>query len=504
MTSRHHLQAITAVCMMVLLVAGLIGCSGTDSADEGAHAAVPPSQPEIDAPVLEGTSAAPSEDNAIATPLVDIPTGTFIIELETTNFDLERNVEQVLAVKNKSEVDSPIHIMVAAYDNVLESYKIVFEQDIKAVNARAFSLAIIDIVGDHNWEIICRGMDAEGRQTLDVFHRTTAPAGFGLFYKDIFSVALKGSIEIQELERSGAYQVGQANGVSFPIITQTQDEESENLLDLVQRTYYWHFSEDRYIEGNIEKIPGEEIEQKQLSDLFRKNVQAFTEFLNGNWFLTDESVGDTLNPIILNFDIPNETFTYYTGELQEAYKWISTYKFLMRRVEISGDNEFVPFMKKQFHIEIVSLDTIQIRGTDPWKGTYKRLSSHITNSLSVTPKDSTEFPELNGHYYSAAGNELFFEGNSFRLVEGGIALVGGFALYDAGVPVLELRILDGAGLVADSRRFRFDFTEERRDDRVFRTLYLIGGVIGIYGFEATADTYIRFEQIIAADQESQQ
>ncbi|MAG13230.1 MAG: hypothetical protein CMN78_01400 [Spirochaetales bacterium] len=436
----------------------------------------------------------PAEGGEIV-PKIPVGADRALVALVNVNFDLEKNEEQVLATKQRERADSIIRVVVVAYDSVRQSYEIAFESETKSVNPRAFSLSFHDIVGDHNLEIICRGIDGESKQTLDVFHRTRSPSGYGLFYSRIFSIALQGSIEIIELERSGTYQTGYTNGAAFPIVTQTLDDESDNILDLVQKTYYWRFSEEKYVEGKVEKVPGEEVEQQQLRDLYRRNAAAFEEFLNGSWYFTgDESVSA---PIILNFSLEDKIFTYFTGELQEAYRWLSTYKVLSNRVEINGDNELVPFIKKQFYIQVETLDTMRIRGSDPWHGLYQKLSSPIGQEFR---SDLAVIPPLSGYFYSDAGNELHFDGNSFRLVEGSDVKTGGYAIYSAGANVLELRVLNAAGLVEESRRFRIDYAEEKRDERIYRTLFLIPGIVGIYGFEATEDTFIRFEQIETVDE----
>jgi hypothetical protein len=490
-TRSHSLLLLLCI---VLFSFPLTSCFEQPSSESGVAdtSAVRPALTGSDSPAAEELDGEQGSESVV--PLVDTE-GATIVTMVNLNFDLERNEEQVLVVKDPLDTTAPLRVIVAAYDTVLQTYRIVYQEKTAAVNQRAFGLSFMDVVGDHNLEIICRGMDGDGRQTLDVFHRTTAPSGFGLYYKNIFTHSLNGSIEIRVLERSGAYQVGQANGVSFPIITQTHDAESENILDLLQRTFYWHFSEDSFIEGKVERILGEEIEQQQLRELYRRNAQAFSEFLEGSWYLADDGSDESIGTIILHFDGGTESFTYYTGELQEAYRWISTYKVLMSRVEINGENELVPFILKQFYVQIESLDTVRIRGNDPWQGLYSRLSPKIARSLASGPRVKTVFPELAGYYYSDDGNELLFEGNSFTLVEAGRVLQGGYALYDAGVPVLELRIISSTGLVAESRRYRLDFTEESRDNRVFRTLFLVPGIVGIYGFEAVEDTYTRFEQI---------
>jgi hypothetical protein len=479
----------------------LTACEGADqlSTSEDRVISNLPSESEVTPAGAAFSTLANAADTM--KPLIDIGPSYTLVGLANINFDLERNEEQVLAVRDKNAADSQIQIMVAAYDNVLEKYRIVFEEYILAVNQRTLNLSFLDIVGDHNLEIICRGMDLNGDQTLDIFHRTAAPSGFGLYYSNIFSVAISGSIEFIELERSGAYQVGQSNGESFPIVTQAQDEASENILDLVQTTYYWRFTDNSYVEGKIEKIPGEEVEQQQLKELYRKNAAAFADFLYGNWYLADAAGEAVAGTVILHFNTANSSFTYYTGGLQESYDWISTYKVLVSRVEINGENELVPFIRKQFYLQVESLDSVRIRGNDPWSGLYRRLSDQIARSLTSQKTAEDYFPELSGLFYSDSGVELLFEGTTFRLVEAGKVLQGGYAMYSAAGPVLELRIIDGAGLISDSRRYSFTYNEERRDDKVFRTLSLVPGIVGIYGFEATADISLRYEQIVSADDE---
>ncbi len=476
-------------------------CDTANRANEQGRSAVSAVPDDTDV-VREDTYS--SESRSVTepqTPFIELSPELSLVSLATINFDLERNEEQVLAVRNKTVPDSRIRIMVAAYDSVLETYRVVFEADSLAVNRRAFSLSFLDVIGDHNLEIICRGMDEEGRQTLDIFHRTVAPTGFGLYYENVFSVALSGSIEIIELERSGAYQVGQANGESFPIVTQTQDEDSDNMLDIVQTTYYWRFTESSFIAGKVEKIPGEVVEQEQLRELYRKNAAAFADFLSGSWYLAEGGESDAGGSVILNFDGSGSSFTYFTGELQESYNWISTYKVLVSRVEINGENELVPFIRKQFYLKVESLDTIEIRGNDPWSGIYRRLSDSIARSISRPPDGKEDVLDLSGAFYSDEGNELTFKDNKFVLLENGKVLQGGYATYSAAVPVLELRIINSAGIIIESRRYRYTFAEERRDGKIFKTLTLIPGIVGIYGFESTSDTLLRFEQIISAEEE---
>ena len=344
-------------------------------------------------------------------------------------------------------------------------------------------------------EIAFRGMDNDGNQTLDVFRKTSSPIGFGLYYESICSIAVDGTVEIESVERSEAYKDGQTNGESNSIVTLQSDPHSENLLDLIRTRFYWRFSERRYIEDHVDRIPGEVVAQTQLRELFRSGTSAFEKYLTGIWYLES---GEVVEEGFLFFEPETKRFTYYFGNTQEIYLWDGTYKILVNQVEIVGTNELVPYIRKNVYVRVEALDGIRLLGSDPWRGSYRRVAGRGLNDLRAAGSPTTTVGsdiELSGSYVSDLGERFVFTGNEFTLEEAGQTISGLFSLYRIDISILELKVREKTGVVTETRRYRLTFEEETKDDRVYRTLYLVPGVVGIYGFEPIGDGYVRYEQI---------
>lgn len=444
----------------------------------------------------------PSPVDESYTPRIAIAPEDTLIAVYNVNLDLETSEEQVLLLKKKAAPLAPLRVVVIAYDNVLNDHRVSFEGDTLATNQNSTELLFVDLVGDHGTEIVCRGMDAAGFQTIDVFRKAVSPRGFGLYFESILALAVDGSVEVETVERSNAYKDGYANGESFPIITLATPEDADNLLDLVQRRYFWRFSDRAYVLGAEERISGAAVEQAQLNELYRSRAEAFEPWLSGVWFLESGEIGPT---VYLYFEPEERRFTYFVGDLQEVYTWGHTYKILVNRVELTGVNEHVPYMRRNLYVQVDGIDRIRLLGTDSWVGSYRRMPDYLlrTNGYGATgvPRgevDTAPF-ELDGRYVGDTGDVAEFRGDRFTLTEGELVSDGFFSIYQTNVPVLEMLIRDRTGIVQEHRRFRASYSEETRDNRVYRTLVLEPGVVGVYGFESSGDPVIRFEQIEELD-----
>ena len=438
---------------------------------------------------------------------IPLDSADMLITIVDANLDFERNDEQLLAVKARNQSNSKIRIIIAAFDNAKNDYRKAEEIETNSTNARAFNLSLVDLIGDHVLEIACRGMNEAGEQTMDVYRKSISPNASGIYYSQICKLAIKGTIEPVEIGRSAEYREGNANGLSFPIITLAQDENSKNLLDLIQSTYFWNHSLNSYELDHVEKIAGKKVQKEQLAELYRQPAMEFESHLHGSWYLVEEKPTPITERLTaLNFDTTYRRFSIFNGEIQEVYSWNNTFKRLAYRIELNGVNELVPYMVRQLTIEVKEIDTIQVIGkNEPWAGTYKKINQAMLNTLTKGSIRSDGLPEdapfLEGHYLSDTGSEFFFNEPQFTLIGNDEELSGGFSIYEANATVLELKVLDKAGLVADSRRFKLDYSEEKRDDKIFRTLFLTPGIIGIYGFEPTSEEFVRFEQIESVDSE---
>ncbi len=493
-----HRPAIPGV---VLLAAVFVVLAAACSSKRGAAPVERQASVRAATPVVEESGAprdfpsAPSVQE-VYRPRVPLDSADAAVGVYNVNLDLETSEEQVLLLKRNRDAGAPVRVAVVVYDPLVEGYLVSFEAETLATNTRSVELSFIDMVGDHSLEIVCRGMDAQGRQTMNIYRKAASPRGFGLYFESIFAIAVDGTIEIEQVERSEAYRGGFANGESFTVKTLRTPEDSRNLLDLIENRYFWRFADRKYVMGREERIPGEAVEQAQLRDLYRSGATAFETFLHGAWFLEQ---GEPEGQAYLYFEPLSKQFTFYAGDVQEVYEWSATYKILVNQVELAGINELIPYIRKNLYVQVTGIDTIRLLGSDPWRGSYRRIRETALLRESDLVDDAGVAIELRGSYLSDVGERLVFRGNEFELEEAGVTLRGFFSIYSVGVPILELKIRERSGVIVESRRYRMTYEEESRDNRVYRTILLEPGVIGVYGFEATGDGYTRYEQIEQID-----
>lgn len=424
------------------------------------------------------------------------------------NLDVDQADEQIIVFKRRDDSADLIHILVADFDSIRNSYVPAWEGTTGASNLRTFAVYTKDLTGDHDLEIVAFGMNNDGRQTLDVFKRTAAFGGFGLRYRQIASFTTDASIEIEETERSDAYQAVQTSGRSFPIVVYRRDPESDSMLDLVKHTYYWRETEDTYVQTDTESIPGSRIEEEQLSELYQGDVEAFEEFLSGPWY---RSVGeDATEPAgeIIFFDPGAQRITFHGGETLESYVWIDSHKTIYRAgpgVWVNVRNESLENIRRQISLSVEAIDRISLRMEDAenWNGTYRKLTPGLRETLlaaGADPARSTN-ADLQGLYSNESGMEIFFASPRFTMRTEDEELQGGFAAYRLDRNVLRLKVVNENGLVVENRTYAFEYTENRSESRIVRRLELTPARVRIDGVEATSNDTITLEQTEELDEQ---
>ncbi|MBA7545387.1 hypothetical protein ES705_37754 [subsurface metagenome] len=357
------------------------------------------------------------------------------------------------------------------------------------------------MVGDHSLEIICRGIDSTGRLSLDVFRKTPSPSGMGLYFAPICQIVADGSIEIEEIERSEGYQLGQKNGPSFPIFAYVKDMESKNILDLVKHSYYWQYKKNKYILTSKEKIAGEAVEEKQLAELFEsKSVESFEEYLAGPWYLSGTENGQSEELIL--FNPAEKSISIFSEDVQEIYIWKDSLRYLTNRLLIYTENESINTLKKKIDVEAKTINTIEviIRGSELWdsfKGSYVKLSEELQQSLldKRLSANANGDIRLSGLYLSPGGIELIFTPPRFTWLEKESEYSGGFSVFNIGENILYLKGLNPSGLPTGDKTFVFDYSEKREDNRLIKTLLLVPAVLTVHGAEKISDLHTLFEQI---------
>lgn len=444
---------------------------------------------------------------------VQLPPGYQIAQLVDVNLDLDRYEEQVLVAQDTLSEEGTISLLVADYDTIRDKYTTTWQAETVAQQRKGLQVTVIDVTGDHNLEIVCNGINADGLQTIDIFRRTTSPDEYGLYFDRILSLEVQGTIELQESKRSQSYQNGLSNGASYPVVTSSKDTESERMSDIIKRTYIWRNDSRTYERVLEKKVSGQEIEDRRLKELFESGSEAFEEFLSGPWLYTKSSGENSPQSqrALIHFNSIEDTITLYSGNVQEIYTWTSSHRFLANSLAIRGENEIVPFMRIYISAYVEDLNNVRLliydinshngqRSTNTsWSGMYQKIGTSLQNTfLASAPTNSSSkehLPTLTGVYESDIGDEITFEPPYFTLERDGVQYEGGFSVYSMGSDILELKIMNSHGIVVERRCYSFDYFEEKKSNEITRRLILLPGKIGVNGFIPTEKQPIRYEQV---------
>lgn len=491
----------------LLLLAGLLFLSCEEPELNGPASNEPVIVTSSGGSAAEGIAQATAPDavdEEDLSPKIDLSPGSTVIQITNQNLDIDQVEEQIIAYRNKDDAGGEIRLLIADYDAIQDAYFPAWESGVNISNAGSFSLSFIDLVGDHVPEILCSGTDAEtGEQLLRVYRKSINPKGFGLYFSLIASLSVRGSIQVVEIEREQAYYDGQKNGVSFPIVTNRQDAQSENLSDQIKTTYYWRYQDNSYVEVLEEKIYGERIQDERLSRLFRSGEQEFESFLHGPWLKTSQDPSGRLRHNILFFDRKGNQFSLYSGDIQEEYIWQSSNRTNYNQLYLIGVNDLIRFIRKQVSITVKDIDNLFIwtnDANDSWSGEYQRISQDVQAIFYPQKNHERELPfQLSGVFTNEAGESIIFDEPFFTFRDQTGERRGGYALYQIQNPILELKFLSQAGLVEERRVYKADYLEEKREQEIIRTLVLIPGKVGIRGFVPQENSFIQYEQIEMID-----
>jgi hypothetical protein len=436
-------RAAPPFALLSLLAVCLLGASwacgrGPESAEPpGASAKTvlprsaqedPGAQPEGRNPAIQGYGV----DLSAKVPLDE---QEILLQMYNVNLDLDKNDEQILAIREKGDPANPIVIVVVDYDEIRAAFQRSWEGPTRATNQRAFDIELLDVIGDYNVEVVCRGVNADGEATLDIFRKTISPSGTGLYFSSICSLASDRPILIESEKRDQSYREREKTGQPFRIVVERRDPESENDLDIIKETWAWKYQEKQYIKILSDRITGDRMLQEKLKGLFAGETREedFKEFLSGSWHKTN--VVDN----IIFFDPAYDSISFYNGTVLEVYT--------IEEIQTTRGYTFVLFIgndtlanvKRAISVDIRDMDTIRITSSqkktiqdgDEWQGSYVRLSADLQESLLQKNRWAVGVSEVTlfGIYRSGDGPEIAFEPPYFTWIgAGGKARSGGFTM----------------------------------------------------------------------------
>lgn len=487
------------------LAAGIVlagGCGEERSADPAGEtpAAIGPVRPpatadaELPAPAL-------TTDTVENEPWAPLQSGEELLWLMAGNLDGDEGDEQLVLVRAEVEGNPVIKLIVVDAAGPGSPHRRTWEAATRATDPRTFNVQVQDVTGDHQLEIVARGINASDQRTLDVYRQ--APAGPQLAFVSILSVAAEGAIEIQD----------RTPGVPFPIVVQATDPQGSEVTDLLRTAYEWRAQDERYHALPTERIPGAVVEERQLRELFgSRGTAAFEEFLAGPWYRMIEPgqgrpAGGTE---VIHFEPEQRRITLFDGDVQEIYTWDVSHRLLSSRLGIWVRNELVDSIQKTINVEVNSLRAIRVvikgrESGDYADHHYEQLTTsrqvELTRSAGVDPRP-LDLP-LSGVYRAADHDQtIIFEPPRFTWLNGTDSASGGYGLYSVGQPVIVFKIMSPAGVTRELRTYVVEYDEHRIGDRLFRSLLLRSATLEVTGVVATAATGLRFEQVEIVQEET--
>jgi hypothetical protein len=371
-------------------------------------------------------------------PVVKLEDGEVQIAVIAEDFDGDGAEEQVIAYRNLMEKDNLIYITFVDYDEEHHKYRRVWNASTAAVRHATASLFSIDLIGNHRNCVAVTGMNQNDEQTLTAFSIVPANEqreGYPS-YKQIIRLVMDGTIVINEIERSQAYQMGFANGASWQISSRGHDPYSANSFDQIEESWRYDPIAAVYRKESSVRIPGAKIEETRLRELLSGGKQGFEQFVDGLWYhITDEGAID--NERYIYFDTAKREVSFYNDDTQQVFRWQSSYA-TKYGLFISSQNISVATLNRKIDIELKSLDSISVRVSEdvrmriimnaPWDGSYRK-----AQTLRNTGKDAISVsPGIDAEYNSAIGRVFFYQDGSYEIELNGSLNKGKYAFYKIG------------------------------------------------------------------------
>ncbi len=455
-------------------------------------APTPVKQPDAATPLPTGQPA-PAE--LLEAPRIPVNPDRRVVQTLAANLDQDPAEEQLLLLQNRNNLSLPVTVQVADYDQARKTYYLAWEGTALASASQPMTIALDDLIGDHQQEILIRGIDEAGHPSLDVF-RPVRQGGLGLSYKSVFAKSSRGTIQIEHPQRPESYGQGQNSDLSDPVVVDEPDPASKNPLDTVRTTYTWLFQKGEYVPTGVERYQRSQSGDAALDKIYSGDTPAVEAFLQGPWV---KVITDKTGLLIAFFDPAGREISFATTDAQEVYHWDVSSRSSRAGLYVVGSNELIDLIKLQMSVVVTAADTLEINAVDnpSWTGTYKRLDPSAARILARGGTDPlTQKKPPSGLYRNDKGDEFDFQVPEIKMTLGGVEMVGSMAVFPlGGVTVLQLKVPPRPGFAGLSKAYAMDLKEESSTSRVVRTIRLQSGVLNSKGWYSDQSDPIRLEQV---------
>jgi len=341
-------------------------------------------------------------------------------ELVIAVFNRERDEtiaeEQFVAFLHSTDTERRIYITYIYYDERTQSYIRSWNAPTASTRPETISLFSDDLVGDRNDCIIVTGMNNRNDHTMTIFRRS--PLRTDRTFNKIAELQIDGSIKIQEIKRSLAYQQGITRGQSYNIASYGHDSSSSNILDQIETIYSFNPDNERYEQASVLKIPGSQIEQQRLRELLSGTKGVFESFIHDLWYYVSPQ-GTIDSRQYIYFDPVGKEIIFFGDETQQVFHWQNS-SSTRYGLYIRSQNMSISTLLRFIDIELESLDSIRLRVTEDvqlkiavnttWDGSYRRAGN--ANLQEARP---TVMPGIDALYDSPWGRLQLYKNGEYTI-----------------------------------------------------------------------------------------
>ena len=395
------------------------------------------------------------------TSAIPLETNETLLDLYSFNLDSDDEEEQILVVRRADDPEGLVRIVVADYSPQSRRWSRTWDGATLATKIKTFQITISDLLGDHDVNIICTGMNDTNEQTMTVFWRVAPEGDERLRFATVFQGS-GDAVLVNSTDRADSYKLGQSNADSWSISIWRADPSAGNFLDQIKETWNWSAAAGSYVPSSTERIPGASIARRIAETLLDGTSETFEQFLDGIWYKqSTDPLSDSA--LFVTFQPRDGAVLFSAQGIVEIYEWENS-NSTRYGLYIACRNQSVRNLRRLMDVELVSTDTINLRVFQDlrikadiaakWDGRYMKLGPEMAKAFRVTPAKAIHTkPELDGLYASGDGTELRLTGATYTLKSDGVQETGGFAVFEiSGLAILDLRALQAGEAAASTRR----------------------------------------------------
>jgi len=417
-----------------------------------------------------------------------------LLDLYSFNLDFDDEEEQVLIIRESDDSAGLVRVVLADYSPYTKKWSRSWKGSTLVTKNKTFQVTVSDLIGDHNLNIVCTGMNDANEQTMTIYWKSQdLDQKLGTTFVKVFEQA-GSTVIVEDTERPESYKLGQSNAESWPVSVWKADSASGNYLDQLKEQWIWSFTDKAYVLASTERIPGASIARKMAESILDGTAETFKAFLDGTWY--KESI-DPLSPgaQFITFQSRDESVLFSGDGLIEVYGWENSNP-TRYGLYIASRNQSVRNLRRLMDIELASADSVNVRVfqdyrikadiSGRWDGRYRRLSPEMAAAFKRAPAMAAPTDaELSGVYESDDGARLSLDVSSYRIESGDDVQRGAVTQYTlSGKTILDMRqdSADGSAPVRRSWIAELE-TKKAADGSVSQVLTLQEARIGILGVE---------------------